>query len=82
MNTSAGLKSLKLLVEEILVSKIGNDVNQIIGSATLVRSKVDNNIYVSKKVLLGNLNQKEVEGAHLEVNNIYILKSNLIRSNC
>jgi hypothetical protein len=33
----------------------------------LIKSKIDNNIYVAKKVLLGSLNQKEVEGAHLEV---------------
>jgi hypothetical protein len=37
------------------------------GSATLVRCKADNTIYVAKKVLLGSLNPKEVEGAHLEV---------------
>lgn len=42
-------------------------LKSITGSATLVKNKLDNNIYVAKKVLLGSLNQKEVEGAHLEV---------------
>jgi NIMA (never in mitosis gene a)-related kinase len=44
------------------------------GSATLVRSEHDNNIYVAKKVLLGGLSQKEQDGAKLEVNLLKELK--------
>jgi NIMA (never in mitosis gene a)-related kinase len=37
------------------------------GSATLVRSLTTDQLYVAKKVLLGNLSQKEADGAHLEL---------------
>jgi len=61
-------KSSKLFAEETLVPKFFFHSLKPLGSATLVQSLQDNIIYVAKKVVLGGLNQKEQDGAHLEVN--------------
>ena len=76
MNTLLNIRKWRLLAEEILV--ILNFIYTVYsfinpGSATLVRNVTNNQIYVAKKVLLGGLSQKEVEGAHLEVNDVFNL---------
>lgn len=38
-----------------------------LGTATLVESTYEKTTYVAKKVVLGNLNQKEIDSAQLEV---------------